>query len=193
MKKKLLIILVSVILISFGAVATYKIFDGSITASIPLSRQGQIITNDFQLSLPFGWETEEPAPENFVLKAIYKQNESNDYSARRIGYKTNLYIAQEELNGKTVVEYIEVLKENIKKIKGEILFHSENETSFNNNKAYLIDVESKENNIEFKSILGVIQGQDGEVWVMSFNTPKLDWDILAPQFYGVLDSFKIRE
>jgi hypothetical protein len=192
MKKSLLIIVVSVILISLGAIITYKVFNERIESSIPVSRQGKIETDYFQLTLPSGWETQEPPPEKFFLKATYGKGDSNDFLARKINYKTNLYIAHEELNGKTMPEYIQLLKDGVQKSKDNVIFHSENETSFNNHKAYLLDVELKENNIEFKSILGVIQAKSGEVWVMSFNTPKLDWVTTAPQFYSILDSFEIK-
>lgn len=158
---------------------------------MPFSRQGGIDTSYFKLVLPSGWETQEPAPENFVLTA-YRKETSKDPLARKINYKTSLYIAREELNGKTIVDYVALLKAGVQQKKENVIFRSENETSFNNHKAYFLDVELKENNIEFKSIFGVIQGENDEVWIMSFNTPKLDWDITAPQFYSILNSFEIK-
>ncbi len=192
MKRKILVIVVSVVLISLGALTAYKIFDGRILSSISLSRQGKIETDYFQLNLPSGWETQEPAPTGFALRAFYDKGESLDPAARKIDYKTSVYIAHKMLEGKTMLEYIEFLKDEVQQMKNDLTFHSENETSFNNNKAYLIDIESKEMGIEFKSILGVIQAKSGEVWVMSFNTPKLDWATTAPQFYSILNSFEIK-
>ncbi|MCX6737170.1 MAG: hypothetical protein NTX26_00270 [Candidatus Parcubacteria bacterium] len=190
MKKKILIIIVSIILISLGAIVAYNFFNNKIVSSMPLSRQGKIETNYFKLVLPSGWETQEPASENFVLIA-YRKEDSKDSLARKINYKTSLFIAREELNGKTIVDYVAFLKESVQQKKENVLFHSENETSFNGQKAYLIDVELKENDIEFKSIFGVIEGKNQEVWVISFNTPKLDWITTAPQFYSILNSFSI--
>lgn len=191
MRKNILIILAPIILISLGAIVAYNFFNNKIVSSMPLSRQGEIDTNYFKLVLPPGWETQEPAPENFALTA-YSKESSKDPLARKINYKTSLYIAREELNDKTMSEYIKLLKEGVQQKKENVLFHSENETSFNGQKAYLIDVELKENNIEFKSIFGVIEGKNQEVWVMSFNTPKLDWITTAPQFYSILNSFEIK-
>lgn len=191
MKRKILVIVVSVTLIFLGAIITYKIFNERILSLTSMSRQGVIETDYFQLNLPSGWETQEPAPENFVLTA-YRKESSKDPLARKINYKTSLYIAREELNDKSMSEYIKLLKEGVQKKKENVIFRSENETSFNNHKAYFLDVELKENNIEFKSIFGVIQGENSEVWIMSFNTPKLDWDITAPQFYSILNSFEIK-
>ena len=191
MRKNILIILAPMILISLGAIVAYNFFNNKIVSSMPLSRQGEIDTNYFKLVLPPGWETQEPAPENFALTA-YSKESSKDPLARKINYKTSLYIAREELNDKTMSEYIKLLKEGVQQKKENVLFNSENETSFNGQKAYLIDVELKENNIEFKSIFGVIEGKNQEVWVMSFNTPKLDWITTAPQFYSILNSFEIK-
>lgn len=192
MKRNILIIIVSIILISLGAIATYKFFNNKIVSSMPLSRQGQIDTNYFTLVLPPGWETQEPAPEKFILKATYIKNNSQDPLARKINYKTNLYVTREELDGKTLSEYVNLLNDKIKKMNSDSIIHSENETIFNDNQAYLVDVELKNNGIEFKSIMGVIQGKNDDVWVISFNTPKLDWINTAVQFYGVLNSFQLK-
>jgi hypothetical protein len=192
MKRNILIIIVSIILISLGAIATYEFFNNKIVSSMPMSRQGQIDTNYFKLVLPSGWETQEPAPEKFVLKATYIKNNSKDPLARKINYKTNLYIAREELDGKTLSGYVSLLNDKIKKVNSDSIIHSENETIFNGNQAYLVDVELKDNGIEFKSIAGVVQGKNDDVWVISFNTPKLDWITTAAQFYGVLNSFQLK-
>jgi hypothetical protein len=192
MKRNILIIIASVILISLGAIATYEFFNNKIIASMPLSRQGQIDTSYFNLVLPPGWETQEPAPEGFVLKATYIKNNSQDPLARKINYKTNLYISREELDGKTLSGYVNLLNDKIKKVNSDSIINSENETIFNDNQAYLVDVELKNNGIEFKNILGVIQGKNDDVWVISFNTPKLDWISTAVQFYGVLNSFQLK-
>lgn len=192
MKRKIYITLISLFLIILGGGLTYLAFNSRIQASIPLSRQGKIETSYFRLVLPSGWETQEPAPEKFILKATYVKNNSKDLLAQKINYKTNLYIAQEELDGKTMSNYIKLLNEKVQKMKNDSTIHSENETAFNGNKAYLIDIELKENGIEFKSIVGVIQGKNDDVWVISFNTPKLDWITTASQFYGVLNSFTLK-
>jgi len=192
MKRNILIIVISILLISLGAVVTYNFFNNKLVSSTPFSRQGKIDTKYFKLVLPPGWETQEPAPEPFVLKATYVKNNSKDRLARKINYKTNLSVAHEALEEETLPEYINLLDDKIKNMQNDSIIRSEGQTVFNNNSAYLIDAEMKDNGIEFKNIVGVISGKKDDVWVISLNTTKLDWEDTAFQFYGVLNSFQLR-
>jgi len=192
MKRNILIIVISILLISLGAIVTYNFFNNKIVFSTPFSRQGKIDTKYFKLALPLGWETQEPAPEPFVLKATYIKNNSRDLLARKINYKTNLSVAHEALEEETLSEYINLLDDKIKNMQQGATIHSAGQTVFNNNPAYLIDAEMKDNGIEFKNIVGVISGKKNDVWIISLNTTKLDWDDTAVQFYGVLNSFQLK-
>lgn len=192
MKRNILIIILSVVLISLGAVVAYKVFNDKILSSTSFSRQGGIDTNYFRLKLPPGWETQEPAPEPFLLKATYVKNGSQDPLARKINYRTNLSIAHETLEGETLATYASLLEAKIKSLQDKTIIRSESQTIFNNNSAYLIDAETKDNNIELKNIIVVIQGERDDAWVISLNTTKLDWDNMAFQFYEVLNSFQLK-
>ncbi|HPR91214.1 MAG TPA: hypothetical protein PK547_00530 [Candidatus Paceibacterota bacterium] len=192
MKRNILIIILSVALISLGAVVAYKVFNDKILSSTSFSRQGGIDTNYFRLKLPPGWETQEPAPEPFLLKATYVKNGSQDPLARKINYRTNLSIAHETLEGETLATYASLLEAKIKSLQDKTIIRSESQTIFNNNSAYLIDAETKDNNIELKNIIVVIQGERDDAWVISLNTTKLDWDNMAFQFYEVLNSFQLK-
>jgi len=192
MKRNILIIILSVALISLGAVVAYKVFNDKILSSTSFSRQGGIDTNYFRLKLPPGWETQEPAPEPFLLKATYVKNGSQDPLARKINYRTNLSIAHETLEGETLATYASLLEAKIKSLQDKTIIRSESQTIFNNNSAYLIDAETKDNNIELKNIIVVIQGERDDAWVISLNTTKLDWDNMASQFYEVLNSFQLK-
>jgi len=192
MKRNILIIILSVALISLGAVVAYKVFNDKILSSTSFSRQGGIDTNYFRLKLPPGWETQEPAPEPFLLKATYVKNGSQDPLARKINYRTNLSIAHETLEGETLATYASLLEAEIKSLQDKAIIRSESQTIFNNNSAYLIDAETKDNNIELKNIIVVIQGERDDAWVISLNTTKLDWDNMAFQFYEVLNSFQLK-
>lgn len=192
MKRNILIIILSVVLISLGAVVAYKFFNDKILSSTSFSRQGGIDTNYFRLKLPPGWETQEPAPEPFLLKATYVKNGSQDPLARKINYRTNLSIAHETLEGETLATYASLLEAKIKSLQDKAIIRSESQTIFNNNSAYLIDAETKDNNIELKNIIVVIRGERDDAWVISLNTTKLDWDNMASQFYEVLNSFQLK-
>jgi len=96
-----------------------------------------------------------------------------------------LSITHEILDGTTLLEYVTLLEDKIKNMTGDTIIRSEGETAFNNDPAYLIDVEMKDNGIEFKNIIVVIQGKQDDAWTISFNTPKLDWSDTAVQFYKV--------
>jgi len=192
MKRNILTIVISILLISLGAVTAYNFFNNKIVSSMSFSRQGKIDTDYFTLELPAEWETQEPAPEPFILRATYIKDNSKDSSAQKINYETSLSITHEILDGTTLLEYVTLLEDKIKNMTGDTIIRSEGETAFNNDPAYLIDVEMKDNGIEFKNIIVVIQGKQDDAWTISFNTPKLDWSDTAVQFYKVLNSFQLK-
>ena len=120
--------------------------------------------------LPEGWREINPMAEGVVVSA------EKD--------KANFNVTKDKIENGDIGEYGQYLKEVIKKVASEIKFTQESIEGF--------EAELSQQGVDYKSRLVLKQGQDNEVWILTFNAPKSDWEKYLADFESILKNFSIK-
>lgn len=120
--------------------------------------------------LPEGWREINPMAEGVSISA--KKD------------KANFNVTKDKMENVNIKEYGQYLKEEIKKAAPEIKFTKETEEGF--------EAELNQQGIDYKSRLVLKQGQNNEIWILTFNAPKNEWEKYSVDFENILKNFSIK-
>ncbi|MBU4370070.1 hypothetical protein KKG58_04950, partial [Patescibacteria group bacterium] len=206
MKNVLIIVIILLVVIVVG----YFIFTSDKSQDLPeqdgqsasepdrqkIREQGEpedktVLGQGFSVKVPKGW-VEQTAPMGVSLMAVDMLSVVNDERARQINFHPYYTVSLDSLQDLELQGYVEILKQGINQVTPGIVFQNENNLEINANKAYAMEGEVIQNEIEFKLLIVLVKGKTKDVWVVSFNTTKADWDKNAPQFTEIANSFLIR-
>ena len=115
-----------------------------------------------------------------------------DQRAQQINFHPYYTVVLDSLAGTTREEYMANIKRDISLIVPGIIFSSENDLEINANQAWAMEGDVIQNEIAFKLLMVFVKGKNDDLWVLSFNTTKADWDRDSAVFTEVAQSFLIR-
>ena len=182
MSKKTLIILVMLFIILAGLILAYFFIFKSSKDIIDKER--------FSVKLPEGWTETDSVP-GAAATAMNNQEQITDPGAQKINFQTYYSVVYDTFNEKTEKDYLEKIKDSLKQGFSEIQIFDAEKKSINGKDIYFIESELKQSGVEFKVLLAV-NIIDKEVWIISFNTLKSNWDKYKDLFYQIAESFKIK-
>ena len=203
MEKTLIIVLVSVLIIGGIGVGIYLIKvdkmsgprteQGGPSASGPQAPQGEenLAKEDFSVYIPEGWRKTAP-PQGVSAMVINADEEITDPAAKKINFRTYFAVSYDSLQGKSMEEYIQILKNNLAQTVGNIDFGGENAITVNGREARAIDAGISQQGAEFKVLIVAIRGGGEDIWLLSFNTVKSSWDKYRDLFAEITNSFQVK-
>lgn len=146
--------------------------------------EDRIVSKDgFDILLPRGWREIQPMA-NGVSMSAWDEKVSDDEGAKKINYHANYNVTYGKLEEQTKDEYLKMMKEQIKTLAPNVNFSNEKSDSF--------EAELKQQNVDFKALISVISGKGGDVWSLSFNSPKNEYNQYKPVFDEIIGSFLIK-
>lgn len=154
--------------------------------------QSRIVTDDFSINLPTGWE-ETTSTQNISVTAVNIGERIDDSAAQKINFKTYFAVAYEALKERSVNEYIKVFKDFLAMSIPGTVFTKEQDISINGKSAHAIEMELIQDGVGLKVLSVIIEGRGGNVWVMSFNTTKKNWNGYKEMFYSIANSFSLKK
>lgn len=154
--------------------------------------QSKIITDDFSIDLPIGWQ--QTAPVMGALAMAVNVNENvNDSAAQKINFKSYFAVSHDTLKGKDMNGYLQTLRDGLSQTFPDAVFTNEQNITINNNSAHTMEVGFAQQGVNFKILIVVVAGQGENVWPISFNTTKSAWDGYREMFYNIANSFIVKK
>ncbi|MFH0712350.1 MAG: hypothetical protein V2A55_00605 [Candidatus Jorgensenbacteria bacterium] len=153
---------------------------------------GKLITGDFSINLPAGWRQAAPPFVGVSAMAVNADEIINDPAAEKINFKSYLAVSYDTLQGKSMSEYLQTVKDELQKMISGVVFVNEQDTTINSRSARAMEVELTQQGIDFKILMVAIKGEGEDVWVMSFNTIKSSWDENKEAFSDIAKSFSLK-
>jgi len=144
----------------------------------------EIKTLDYSLILPLGWQTAKEDDAQSIFTYASEISETN--------FKTYFSVSKDQIQGNTPDDYINYLKNQIRESAPGIRFDNENNVKINGQDAFAMDGYVRQNNIDFRILIVVIEGNGDDLWVFNFNTIAGKWEDNAPVFVEILNSFNIK-
>ncbi len=205
MNSKIIITIVIVVLVA-AAVATHYylnrpqeegtplVLDEEVTGGPEATKvlgETLLAKEGFEIILPPGWQEDAEPPYSILFMAVDGQEE---ISNQEINFRTNLTIKNDDLGIyqglNNVQEYAVSIKESLTQAIPIIEFTEEKEETINGNAAYFIEIESTQEEIDFKTLLVFVEEADGTIWGLSFNAYQNAWSAYRNLFYQMARSFK---
>ena len=154
--------------------------------------QNKIVTDDFEITLPAGWEKTTPAIGTSAMAVKVNEN-LNDPAAQKINFKSYFAVSYDTLQDKSMSEYLQIVKNGLQQTVPGVIFTKDQDMTINSKSAHAIEAELTQQGVNFKILIVTIAGQGKDVWVMSFNTTKNAWDGYKETFSDVTRSFSLKK
>lgn len=154
--------------------------------------QSKLVTDDFEIGLPAGWRQTAPAIGASAM-AVNVDEDIDDPAAERINFKSYFAVSYDTLQGKDVSEYLQTVKNGLQQAISSVVFTKDQDMTINGRSAHAMEAELAQQGVDFKILMVVVKGQGNDFWVISFNTTKSSWGGYKETFYGVADSFSLKE
>ena len=154
--------------------------------------QNKLITDDFEIILPEGWRQTAPAIGSSAM-AVNADEQLNDPAAQKINFKSYFAVSYDMLQGKSLSEYLQTVKNQLSQTISNVVFANERDIMINGRSARAIEAELTQQGVNYKILMVVVTGKGDDVWVMSFNTIKSSWDGYKETFSDVAKSFSLKK
>jgi len=209
MKNKIAIIVLSIAIIAIvGGIGFYFIQKNkapidSVENTAPSSQTGtnnqvnseqsqnKLVTDDFEISLPEGWQKTTPAIGASAM-AVKADEQLNDPAAQKINFKSYFAVSYDTLQGKSLSEYLQVVKGQLQQTVPGVVFAQEHDTTINGKAARAFEANLTQQGVNFKILMVAIKGIGDDVWVISFNTLQSTWTEYQETFSDIANSFNLK-
>jgi hypothetical protein len=196
MKKKIVIIGLIVLVVAAAAIGIYFAKHdkppADTTEQNTAQPQTQIITDDFSIDLPSGWE-QTTAVTGTSAMAFNANEVVDDPAAEKIGFKTYFAVSPDTLQEESMDKYFQALRGALLQSVPDVVFTKEQDITINGNSAHAIEAELTQQEANFKILMVVISGQEKDLWVLSFNATKSSWGKYEEIFYNLAKSFVFKK
>jgi hypothetical protein len=199
MKNKILIILGIVLLIVVVAGAWFyfgKTENPEINNNQNQEEQtgGNMLVKDgFSIVLPKGWTESAGTAEGITALAFDPNEQITEEAAKKMSFASYLSIGQDSSQNKSMSDYVVYTKQELQKALGAVEFTNEQSLTINSKEAYTLEMKLSQENINFKVLMVLIAGDNGDVWVVSFNTLESMWNGYKDAFYDSAESFVVKK
>lgn len=156
-------------------------------------KETTLVKAEFTITLPPGWQEVPDFPD--VLAMAIDTQETITAELEDVDFRTNLSIKSDDLSKYSQVQgiqdYVESIKASLVQLIPGIKFTFEDEDTVDTRRAIFVECESRQEDIDFKTLLVFIEGDDQAVWGLSFNTLQESWPAYRDVFYQMAESFKL--
>jgi hypothetical protein len=152
----------------------------------------EIVTDDFSIELPKNWKNTNDAIEGVSVIAMNSDEIINNAAAEEIGFKSYLAISPDALNERTMEDYMQQVKDELQIAIPEISFSEEADIYINDKLTKKLEADIMQENINFKVVVFIVQEDENNVWILSYNTTDNNWDSYREEFYSSANSFILK-
>jgi len=197
MKKTIIFFVSGVIIFAAGGLVGFYLairgIDFGFSAQPNEDRAAQedatITREGFSITLPKGWKEVQP-PAGVSLMAANSGEEIKDENLKKINFKSYYTVIYDNLQGRTLKEYVDYIKEMTTQYTPGLKFVSEEETAINDKEGYRLEAEVTQQGADFKVVILLVPGQNEDIWSLSMSTGVDDWEKKEEFFSDLAKTFK---
>lgn len=184
--KKWIVIVIIILILALGAVA------GVYLINKKSNDEGTLLEkNDFSVYIPEGWiETNPPAGVNTMI--IAAEEDIAGTPAEKINFRTYYSVIYDNLSENSKEDYIATSKKSLVDAIPGLEITEENSETINDRDVYFMEAEFNQRDVNFKSLITIVSGEEDDIWIISFNTMKDNWKKYKDIFYDVSESFELK-
>src|SRR3989344_3687413 len=156
-----------------------------------LLKSTEMDTDYFTLVLPPGW-VKTSSGESLPLIITDSTEKVTDEKAKEIDFRTGLSINSMPLGETSLSEYVETMKTSLIQGIPIIEITKEEQVGINGSAAHILEIESIQKDIKFRTVLAIFTGKDNTVWAFSFNTLDESWKNCGNIFTQIINSIAMK-
>jgi len=190
-KKTLIIFLVLLLILIIVLLVYFFIFRPSLQKNNEeMTDKGILEKEGYSIKLPEGWQEVESV---FGASAtiVNAKEEIIEPNAQKINFRSYYSVINDNLAENSPEDYFKKITESLKQSFPDINIIKEEDKAAFGNKIHFIETEIRQQDIDFSVLLAVIT-KDKNVWTISFNTLKSNWEKYKELFYQIAGDFKIK-
>jgi len=153
--------------------------------------QNKLVTDDFEINLPAGWQKTAPAIGSSAM-AVKINEQLSDPVAQKINFRSYFAVSYDTAQGKSLNEYMQTVKSQLQQAISGIIFAQEHDTTINGKAARAFEADFNQQGVNFKILMVAIDGVGDDVWVISFNTLQSTWAEYRDSFSNIASSFSLK-
>ena len=153
--------------------------------------QNKLVTDDFEINLPGGWRETAPAMGASAM-AVNADEQLTDPAAQKINFRSYFAVSYDTLQGKSLSEYMQGVKNYLQQITSGIVFAQEHDMIINDQPARAFEASFIQQGVNFKILMVAVKGAGDDVWVISFNTLQDTWTEYQKIFSDIAGSFRLK-
>ena len=150
------------------------------------------MTDDFEISLPEGWQKTAPAIGASAM-AINGEEKLDDPAAQKINFRSYFAVSYDTLQGKSLSEYLQNIKSQLQQTISNAVFSQEHDVTINDRVARAFEADFTQQGVNFKILMVAVKGVDDDVWVISFNTIQSSWAEYKEIFSNIANGFRLKK
>jgi hypothetical protein len=154
--------------------------------------QNKLVTDDFEITLPVGWQKTEPTIGSSAM-AVKIDEQLSDPAAQKINFRSYFAVVYDTMQGESLEEYIQTTKDQLQQTISNIIFSQEHDTTINSQAARAFEADFNQKGIDFKILMVAIKGINDDVWIISFNTLQSTWTDYKDSFSDIANSFSLKK
>lgn len=190
-KKTLIIILVLLLVLIIALLVYFFIFRPSLQKNNEeMTNKGILEKEGYSIKLPEGWKEAEGVS-GASATIVNAKEEVIEPNAQKINFRSYYSVINDNLAENSPEDYFKKITESLKKSFPDIGAIKEEDKIVSENKIHFMEIEIRQQEIDFKVLLAVIT-KDKNVWTISFNTLKSNWEKYRELFYQIAGDFKIK-
>lgn len=188
MKKNILIIIV-ILAITAAGIWIYSFQSGK-KAPVAESQGTVLAKEDFSILAPDGWEQ----VQNSSLPAVvvYAGEEITETAAKNANFKTYYSVNHDTIGSSTIDDYAEYIRQGLNRIFKDVKLNKEAAIELNGQQARSIEMEIKRGEVDLKVLTLLVSGNKDDIWIVSFNATKNNWEKYQELFQEIALSFEIK-
>lgn len=192
MKNKTVTIVLIILIVVAAALTGFYFLQKNTNQPTGGQSQNKLVTDYFEINLPAGWQQATPPPGASAM-AVDGNEEINDPAAQKINFKTYVAVSYDTLQEKSLSDYLQSLKDQLKQAVPDIVFVEEHDAVINSRTARAIEADLTQQGVNFKILIVAVKGEGDDVWIISFNTLQSSWTAYQETFSGIANSFKLKK
>jgi len=216
MKIKLLVVAITIIILTILSIVGFFVYQ-QITKPVPstidenqqaagenkefvtepeIKKETRLIKDDFEITLPPGWQEATAPPEGILAMAIDAEEDISGGLFQKLDFRTNFSVKSDDITKYASVssfeEYVSSVRTSLIQAVPSIVFVKEEKKPINSVKAIFLECSSTQEDADFKTLLVFVQGNDDIVYAISFNTFQSSWENYQSVFEQIAATFKLK-
>jgi len=153
------------------------------------TEDGKIVTDNFEITLPYGWyKLDNPMP-GVTLMVVNGGEQPQEEATKKINFRSYFaitYASSDQTLDKFFPEY------EVKSIIKDAVIENIQDTVINGYPVKAFEIRTNQQGVNMRVFVALVKGNDNDIWTVTLNTTEQLWPTYQTFIPELLNTFKIK-